>query len=341
MQDATEVRRPAIGYRYPAALGLFLLAPLIGEFLLGNLPITFLPALVALAPLYGGGALVIREVARRAGLGWPGMLMLCLAFGVIEEGFVTQSLFNPDYLGLGLGAYVPVPGLGVGLWWTVFVLGLHAVWSTAVPIALVETLVPAHRTTPWLGPIGIGISALLFAVGCGMTIMFEQSSFTAAPHQFALAAVAVAGLVAGAFLWPRRSAAVGPNAAAPAPRPLTVGMAGFAAGSLFVVAAYTSDIPTAWVNTAIMLLLLAGGAFTLLRWSRRAGWDQRHRFAVAAGLTLTYVWFGFLQVPSIGAVDPAIDLIGNAVFSAGGLAILAWAAAVLQGEAVGQASWQA
>src|SRR5690554_5346782 len=80
------------------ALGLFLLAPLVGEFLLGNLPISFLGALVAVAPLYGGGALLIREVGRRGGLGWPGLLALCLAFGVVEEAFVTQSLFNQDYL---------------------------------------------------------------------------------------------------------------------------------------------------------------------------------------------------------------------------------------------------
>ena len=46
-----------------AALILFLLAPLIGEYVLGNIPLSELGALVVLAPLYGGGALLIREVA--------------------------------------------------------------------------------------------------------------------------------------------------------------------------------------------------------------------------------------------------------------------------------------
>ncbi len=46
------------------AVGLIFLAPLIAEYLLGNLPITTLFALVPLALLYGGGALFIREVAR-------------------------------------------------------------------------------------------------------------------------------------------------------------------------------------------------------------------------------------------------------------------------------------
>ena len=42
---------------------LVLLAPLIGEYLFGNIAITELPAILGLAPLYGGGAVLIREVA--------------------------------------------------------------------------------------------------------------------------------------------------------------------------------------------------------------------------------------------------------------------------------------
>ena len=61
--------------RIAPAVGLFFLAPLVAEFLLGNLPVTVLPALVLLAPLYGGGALLIREVTRRAGRGVPPMLV--------------------------------------------------------------------------------------------------------------------------------------------------------------------------------------------------------------------------------------------------------------------------
>ena len=51
------------------AVGLFFLGPLVAEFLLGDLPINLLGALVILAPLYGGGALLIREVVRRTGRG--------------------------------------------------------------------------------------------------------------------------------------------------------------------------------------------------------------------------------------------------------------------------------
>jgi hypothetical protein len=62
------------------------------EFLLGNLPITLLAGLVLLAPMYGGGALLIREITRRAGRGVPTMLLLGTAYGLLEEGIATQSL---------------------------------------------------------------------------------------------------------------------------------------------------------------------------------------------------------------------------------------------------------
>ncbi len=55
-----------------------------------------------MAPMYGGGAVIIREAARRAGKGWPTIFLLALAYAVIEEGLVCQTLFNPSYFGLDL-----------------------------------------------------------------------------------------------------------------------------------------------------------------------------------------------------------------------------------------------
>lgn len=57
--------RIPVGNRVGPVLGLFFLAPLAGEFLLGNLPVTMFWLIIVLAPIYGGGALLIREVSRR------------------------------------------------------------------------------------------------------------------------------------------------------------------------------------------------------------------------------------------------------------------------------------
>src|SRR5271167_633822 len=157
---------PRIGHVAPA-IGLFFIAPLVAEFLLGDLPIKMLGTLVILAPMYGGGALIIREVVRRTGRGWPSILVLAFAYSVLEEAFTTQTLFNPNYLHLNLHLLEPayIPSLGIGVWWTIFVLTLHTVWSISVSVALVEALVPDRATAPWLGRVGLTVTALLLVFG--------------------------------------------------------------------------------------------------------------------------------------------------------------------------------
>src|SRR6478752_5086191 len=103
---------------------LLLLSPLMAEFVLG----------------YGTAAVLVRELARRTGRGWPTILLLALGFALIEEGLLTQSLFNPHYLGLDLISYGYVGWLGTALPWAIFVLSIHVVWSIATPIALIEAI---------------------------------------------------------------------------------------------------------------------------------------------------------------------------------------------------------
>jgi hypothetical protein len=309
------------------ALGLFFLAPLVAEFLLGNLPITWLWALPVLALLYGGGALLIREVARRLGLGWVALVPFGLAFGVIEEAFVTQSLFNPDYLGLRLLDFGYLPALGIGAWWTVFVLGLHTVWSTAVPIALVEALTPGARRTPWLGPFGLGLTAILFAIGCLAIARAQPAAAThASAAQLTSSAAVIAVLLGAGFVLGRRQPA-SPTARATsgcsAPSPVVVGITALACGSAFmVIAAIVHAALPAAASVTAMLAALAALATAAARWSGRARWSERHRLAVAGGLLLTYAWYGFVQKPSVGHVSPHVDLLGDAALTAAALGLL-------------------
>jgi hypothetical protein len=60
-------------------------------------------------------------------------------------------------------------------------------------------------------------------------------------------------------------------------------------------------------------LVLTVGVLMISRWSRQLGWNERHRFALAAGATLTYVWLAFPMPPSDGG-SLALDLVSNVVF---------------------------
>ena len=101
--------------RFLAVLTLLLLSPFVGEILLGNVPpdpVSWLVMSPQLMLLYGGGAVLIREVSRRLGRGYPSMAMLAFAYALILEGIVLGTMFNRDYLGLGLLDYGWVPQLG-------------------------------------------------------------------------------------------------------------------------------------------------------------------------------------------------------------------------------------
>lgn len=304
------------------ALGLFFLAPLVGEFLLGNLPITWLWVLLTLAPLYGGGALLIRETARRLNWGWPSLIVLGLAYAVIEEAFVTQSLFNPNYVGLRLLDYGYISSLGIGAWWTVFVLGIHTIWSMAVPIALVESLTPQARRTPWLGPLGLIVTAIVFVLGCALTFMFQQAEpFMASTTQFVVSGIVVVVLIfVAAILGRLKTEKL--QATPKLLNPLTVAGTAFVLGSTFMSLAIVYDALPAGLNVTGLLGVFGAGSLLLWNWSKRADWSERHRFAAAGGLLLVYAWYGFVQVPSIGDTSPLTDAVGNLVFAAGALVLL-------------------
>ncbi len=309
--------------RLLAAAGLFFLAPLVGEFLLGNLPITWLWVLPMLALFYGGGALLVRESARRLNLNWAGIVLLALAYAVIEEAFVTQSLFNPNFLGMRLLDYGYIPSLGISIWWTVFVLGIHTVWSISVPIALIESLSPRMARVPWFGPVGLIITALLFLAGTFLLASTQQQDpFMASSGQFIGSGVVVVGLIIAAVTLGGKQTKSSFDAKQP-PRPFKVGLAMFLLSSGFMGMAIVHNIIPAVVNVLAMLGLAFAAAAVLWRWSSRSGWSNMHRFAAAAGLVLTYIWYSFIQVPSTGDTNPGIDAAGNVIFALAALILLA------------------
>jgi hypothetical protein len=92
-----------------------------------------------------------------------------------------------------------------------------------------------------------------------------------------------------------------------------------------------SPIP-AWLEVTIVLAILAAATLTIRTLARREGWGAAHHLALGAAMLLTYAWHSFPQ-PSLGNGNTAIDLIGNAVFSAGAVVLIAFAARRVRREA--------
>ena len=310
------------------AISLFITAPLVAEYLLGNLPIKLLPALIVLAPLYGGGALLIREWARRTGRGWPSILLLGMAYAIIEEAYTTQSLFNPDYLKLHLGLLTPayIPSLGIGGWWTLWMFNVHAVWSIATPIALIESCLPDRARSPWLGRAGMVVTTLVLIFGAAAAglMQYRQDPFLASPKQFVGAAAVVLLLAAAAFRIPSRQSK---DSGGRAPSPWVVGVVAllFGSAALFVPQAWGWGAVAELLGLDIVMLL------AVVAWSRRAEWRIEHQLALGAGAALAYGWHAFLQHPAVGTLDASVR-VGNAIFLAA-VFVLIWFAAVRVGGA--------
>ncbi len=94
---AAEAERPPRRTQF-AVMALYLLAPFTGEVLSGSTPLLGFSdpfVLIWETALYGSAALLIREIARRRGLGWTSIVLLGAAYGVFEEGLVINIWFNP------------------------------------------------------------------------------------------------------------------------------------------------------------------------------------------------------------------------------------------------------
>jgi len=304
----------------PAIITLFFVAPLVAEYLLGDLPLKLLTALIVLAPAYGGAAVLIRETARRAGRGWPTMLMLGAAYTVIAEGLVTQSLFNPDYLKMHMHLLDPayIQALGIGAWWTLFMFNLHTFWSMGVSIALVEALFPAEAESPWLGRVGDSVVAVVFVLGsaASFAIGFKQNQFMASHAQLLGAAVLSVLLIVCSFLIPAPRSRVANHTA---PSPWITGLVALVLG-LGVM--YT---PPRWGWAAVCAMLAIDAVFLVLVTfvSRQTGWSALHTLSLAAGGALAYGIHAFSGKPLVGGLLGM--RISNTVFltAAIGLIVLA------------------
>lgn len=311
-----------------AAVGLlFVLAPLILEYLSGDVSPTSVFPLLGFGMLNGAAAILVREVAVRRRAGWLVLLLLGVAFAIVEEGLLDQSMFNPGFAPNWL-SYGYLPALGTSWVTVVFVIGVDAVWGVLVPIALTELAVPSRAGRPWLGRVGLAVTGVVFILGCvsQWLITTRLQHFSAArPQLFAatLAATAIA-VTAVAVDTPIRLAWLPHGINRGVPRPWLVALITLCASSGFLALVLAGERLGLPALITVLLLLgdaVAAGA-TLRRFSANPAWGSAHRLGACAGALLSYTWFGLLRA----AADSAKHLLAQAVLVAAVLASIAYLA---------------
>lgn len=284
------------------------------EFLLGDqylsassfAPAKQLSALVAFVAFYGSAAVLVREVSRRTGRGWPTMLLLTFAFGVVEEGLLTQSLFDPDYLGFHKTAYGLVPALGIGIPWTIFVLTLHVVWSIGAPVAVAEAAFAepgSGRPRAWFSRKALVGFAILYA---GLTLAIRTWSLTATSFRASASQTVVVVVIALVAVLVAFRMPTAPDRDDPSPVTRSGwrdGVVGFVCLGVFQLG---HELGPAWLATSIMLVSLGALVGYIVTAHPSPG-------ALGASALATYAWVGLANAArsglGVGAVVEQVVLV--------------------------------
>ena len=322
----TEVREGRL-YRIAPGLLLAFLAPMFAEVLPGATRFSSIFVFPIEMAVWGGGAVLIRALVRRRGLGWWSLLLLGIALSVAEEFLIQQTSVAPMVIRLKGETWARAYDLNyVYLLWA---LAYESVWVVLLPILTVELVFPERRSEPWLSRAGAIITAALFAIGCffawftwtqiARTKVFHQPAF-APPLLWVVAAiVAIAALAVMALRFPPKR----PSELTP-PWPWLIGLLGAVWAVLwFGLVVLAFGIAPAFPASAAVAGALAVVALLLLfvpRWTVHPSWGRRHDYALVCGALI-----GSMTVSSVGFIggDPK-DLWFKIIIDLAALIGLVW-----------------
>ncbi|MGR6920088.1 hypothetical protein ACU635_38140 [[Actinomadura] parvosata] len=321
-----------------AALLLAVITPVIAELTLGNPPLSQIWLMLLWIPIYGAGTVLIRELVRRRRGGWPSILLLGLAYGIVEEGLVLQALSSPTMY--GVAGWAPRI-LGLNSAYAELNLPYHAVFSVALPILLADLAFPSLRERPYLKRTGIVVAAVVFVLG-GVLLRLTVAASIDPGYQAPagvlaayVAAVALLAVVALRILPPRPAPRMGshpapdaasrsePSGAAPVPWVAGVLGAGVGFGYLALLFPFGGAVRPAFTHggwVALPMLVAAavavGAGWLVRRWAASGGWTDRHSLFLAGGALAGHTAFGVvanaatladkLELSALGVVTIAL-----------------------------------
>jgi len=308
---------------------LLVCAPGIAEVLSGATRLSYIFVLIPEIMVWGCGALLVRELARRWLAGWTSLFLLGLALSVAEEFVIQQTSLAP-LPWAGAEAY----GRAWGVNWIffLFMLGFESVMVVLVPVQLTELLFPKRRNQPWLKKSGLVISSLVFALGSfiawfAWTQNARPNIFHVPKYQPPLPAILsgvllIAVLALGAYalrnFGPGSRSNETSNASLSSlksPSPWVVGLVTLIFGFpwyllMALIFGPTRNIPL-WIPVFLGILWAAMVFSVLQRWGASSNWSDLHSWALIFAPTLVCMLAGF----GGSSTWPRTDLIAKAILN--------------------------
>lgn len=289
-----------------AAITLAVLAPFIAEVLMGSTRLSFIFVLIPEIMVWGVGAVMAREAARRWRAGWISLMVLGIALGVAEECVIQQTSLAP-LVGLD-PAHAYGRFYGVNWVWMLGLLVFESVWVVLVPVRFTEAIFPEERAKPWLTNRGLLWSSLIFIAGSFLawflwTRIARPQKFHVPPYHPASAyiltgVVAIALLIATAYAL-RSSGHPNLETTQSAGPTWAVGLVALmlAAPWFTVIGWAYGSMPKLPVSIAITSgLAWSLVSFLLFKWwTARTSWGDLHGLLAASGALMASMVMGFLQ----------------------------------------------
>lgn len=224
--DADGVR---LSTRIGAPLFVLLATPILTEVTSGSTPVHALlnPRVTLFLILaYGFPVLVIRELSLRWRLPTAGIFLLGLAYGIVNEGLLAQTLVRFEHVPIDqFDHYVYVAGFNLS--WASVILPWHAVFAVLFPLVLVAFWFPSSAPRPWTRQSVFGLLA------GALIVLLVFVSFARAPHlQMLVCLLTIAVLTWGSSFFRNRASLA---AATQGPRRTTAFLYGLFSYPAFVL----------------------------------------------------------------------------------------------------------
>lgn len=301
---------------------LLMLSPLLAEVMFGSTHLTTLFLLIPQICIYGSATLIIRDLVRRRHRNWLAILLLGIAYAILEECVILQTSVSPVLFG---GDPTHIYGWAFGVSWVYLLWALvyESVWAIALPIQLTELIFPDRRSEPWVGKRGLTFAAIAFIVASAIVwYQFTQVGITSggafeAPLPVVLIALAAAvALGIAAFSsWTSKPIARAANANRHIPSRGVAGLVAFVLSLVWFILpilVFVGPVPFSAVIPIGIGVAWAAGALLLINWWMGSpAWQDDQRLSLIIGALMASMLAGFLE----SGIQLPVDLVGKLVFN--------------------------
>lgn len=270
--------------------------------------------ILVLVPMYGGGALLVRELAIRWDKGWATIIILGAAYGIIEEGIAVKSFFDPEWVDLGaLGEYGRL--LDVNWVWSVWLTIFHSMISVSLPILMLGLWYPHLKGESILTKKRFNLVAYLFVIDisvCAVLFVFIQD-YVPPPVQYACCFIVVYLLIVLARRVPR--GLISARHPLPSWSPLRFLVLGFLTLTVSFIVASGAPEPLPFPMVILTLMAISAGCLLLLQHKLGGVDNSVHKAYFATGLIVFFILLGPIHEIYDGMLGMSVVSMAFAVFS--------------------------